>query len=140
MRINLNHCHAVSIPRRGCLYRKSEDESLIRGDVSSIRLRHFINKFLASSLLIFSAGIFAAKASDIFNLTGGKMPASIIKRPVRFNPFFVGSQLPCVQRSKAMLEPKVAFRICEYTSAYDHPPPGGVSVKRSSVMVSSLAR
>src|ERR1700761_7273293 len=126
MRINFSHWPAFSIPIRGWLLRASGDEPFTNGNVVSIRLWHFTSRFLASSLLIFSTVTLAATALGTLVFTGGNRPVSIIYRPTRFKPFFVGSQLLCVQRSRLIDAPRVAFIMWEYTSAYDQPPSRGV--------------
>jgi len=140
MRINLNHWVAVSIPRRGCCERRTDGVDFNNSVISSMRLRHLMMKLRASSLLILSVGNFASTLGGTFNLPGGKRPASITNQPQKFSFLLVGFAVPCVHLSIAMVEARVDCIICEYTSAYDQPPAGGVASNNSSGIVSSWFR
>src|SRR6185503_17760738 len=126
MRINLNHCLALSMPMRACLYLQCTDESCIRPATSLTRFRHFTIRFFASSLLIFFAGMIAATAFGTLTLKGGNLWKVKTNNPINVRPFVVGLQLFSVHFSRAILELRSACMIWEYTSAYDQPPPGGV--------------
>src|SRR5579863_8789479 len=104
MRMNLNHCLALSIPSRACLYLRFDDVPCISAATSLIRLRHFTIRFLASSLLIFFAGMIAATDFGTLTLKGGNLLNVKTNNPTNVRPLEVGLQLLSVHFSRAMLE------------------------------------
>lgn len=113
MRINLNHCFALSMPKPGCLERACLEAFLISGVIVSMRLRHLMSKLRASSLLILLTGIFAANSPVIFILPGGNRPNDNTTNPLKVSPADTGLQLLSVHFSSKIVDPNVDCKICE---------------------------
>ena len=102
-----------SVPKRGCCDLRPDGVVCMSAAISSIRLRHLMMRFLASSLLILVVGILASTLRGTLVFIGGKRLVSITYLPQKLMPPFTGLLVPCVQRSSAMLAAKVACIMCE---------------------------